>query len=63
MYCTTEQDPQTGKARGPELKVAAVYEGTLPDDWDLSQEQSAERPEALAHEPVRTRQVALGAKA
>ena len=57
MYCTTERDPQTGKARWRELKVAAVYEGTPPDDWEQSQDQPAEQPEARAHEPVRTRLV------
>ena len=28
MYGTTERDPQTGKVRWRELKVAAVYEAT-----------------------------------
>jgi len=55
MYCTTERDPQTGKARWRELKVAAVYEGRPTDDWDQTKDQSATRAEALAHEPVRTR--------
>ena len=51
MYCTTESDPQTGKARWRELKVAAVYEGRPVDDWDQARDQLADRAEALAHEP------------
>jgi hypothetical protein len=57
MYCTTERDPQTGKARWRELKVAAIYEGAAPDDWEPPQDQPAEQAEPLAHEPVRTRLV------
>ena len=57
MYCTTESDPQTGKARWRELKVAAIYEGRPADDWDQSRDQPADRAEALAHEPVRSRLV------
>lgn len=55
MYCTTERDPQSGKARWRELKVAAVYEGRPPDGWEQPQDQPAEQVEAQAQEPVRTR--------
>lgn len=55
MYCTTERDPQSGKARWRELKVAAVYEGRPPDGWEQPQDQPEEQAEARAPEPVRTR--------
>lgn len=55
MYCTTDRDQETGKARWRELKVAAVYEATSTQERDQLQDPSGDRAESGTHEPVRTR--------
>jgi hypothetical protein len=57
MYCTTERDPQTGKVRWRELKVAAVYEATPADEGEEPAAACKENGEAPQQEPVRARLV------
>jgi hypothetical protein len=55
MYCTTERDPQTGKARWRELKVAAVYEARPESEQAKQPERQRDSRKLPAQESVRTR--------
>jgi hypothetical protein len=57
MYCTTACDPETGKARWRELKVAAVYEARPENEQAKQPKPPRDRRKRAAQEsePVRTR--------
>lgn len=55
MYCTTECDPETGKARWRELKVAAVYEARQENERAQPPKHQRDSRERSVQESVRTR--------